>query len=98
MIPSSFLLLLYSNHPITHIHPSIQITRSYDLPEKIAIAQQYLIPKARAEAGIPVGGEHVPESLTITEGTWLVGWIVNLFLVGGLVPWVGASFLWLRLS
>jgi hypothetical protein len=41
---------------------------SYDLPEKIAIAQQYLIPKARAEAGIPVGGEHVPESLTITEG------------------------------
>jgi len=25
----------------------------YDLPEKVAIAQQYLIPKARSEAGIP---------------------------------------------
>lgn len=26
----------------------------YDLPEKVAIAQQYLIPKAREEAGIPM--------------------------------------------
>lgn len=62
--------------PLDHLPPTIHYstitttttTRRYDLPEKIAIAQQYLIPKARAEAGIPVGGEHVPESLTITEG------------------------------
>jgi len=42
----------------------------YDLPEKIAIAKQYLIPKARGEAGIAQGGENVPDSIDITDGMY----------------------------
>jgi hypothetical protein len=41
----------------------------YDLPEKVAIAKQYLIPKARTEAGIAADKEEVPSSLGISEGT-----------------------------
>lgn len=41
----------------------------YDLPEKVAIAKQYLIPKARTEAGIAADKEEVPASLGISEGT-----------------------------
>lgn len=40
----------------------------YDLPEKVAIAKQYLIPKARAEAGIAQDREDVPKSVGIAEG------------------------------
>ena len=40
----------------------------YDLPEKIAIAKQYLIPKARNDAGIGDKAENVPETINITEG------------------------------
>eukprot|EP00753_Platysulcus_tardus_P015599 PLAT5119.1.p1 GENE.PLAT5119.1~~PLAT5119.1.p1 ORF type:complete len:890 (+),score=512.53 PLAT5119.1:56-2671(+) len=39
----------------------------YDLPEKVAIAQQYLEPKAREEAGLPVGRDGIPPGLQLTE-------------------------------
>ncbi|KAG5178612.1 putative lon protease [Tribonema minus] len=38
----------------------------YDLPEKVAISEQYLIPKALEEGGL-AEGEGVPESLKITS-------------------------------
>ena len=39
----------------------------YDLPEKVAIASQYLVPKAREAAGILEGAEGVPSALAIEE-------------------------------
>lgn len=40
----------------------------YDLPEKVAIAQQYLVPKARAEAGIPLPSKEEAADAGATAG------------------------------
>ena len=40
----------------------------YDAPEKIAIAEQFLVPKAIEEAGLAADNELVPPSLSITTG------------------------------
>lgn len=68
----------HTSHPFpasTHPPPKPSLTSPclcstrYDLPEKVAIAKQYLIPKARTEAGIAADKEEVPASLGISEGT-----------------------------
>ncbi|RHY62287.1 hypothetical protein DYB30_009058, partial [Aphanomyces astaci] len=41
----------------------------YDGPEKVAIANQYLVPKALEKSGLKEGSEHVPPTLSLTEGS-----------------------------